>query len=131
MKPRKPQHSNLTREETASLKTLSEDKSIVIKKADKGAAVVLMNRDDYIIESERQLSDPLFYIETDIDLTEKHSQEIISFLDQMLINNEITTKVHNFLAPFEAKTANFYFLPKIHKTTITGRPIISGNGCPT
>ncbi len=28
-------------------------------------------------------------------------------------------------------TANFYFLPKIHKKVVKGRPIISGNGCPT
>ena len=131
MTPRTPHNKNLTKSETTSLKNLSEDQSIVIKKADKGAAVVLMNKEDYITESERQLSDQNFYIETNDDLTEKHSMEITSFLDQMLTNDEITTKVHEYLAPFESKTANFYFLPKIHKTTITGRPIISGNGCPT
>ena len=32
------------------------DNSIVIKKADKGSTVVIMNRDDYIAEVERQLN---------------------------------------------------------------------------
>jgi hypothetical protein len=55
------------------LTKLGQNTSIVIKKADKGAAVVIMNREDYITEAERQLSDQNFYIETAEDLTEKHS----------------------------------------------------------
>ena len=49
----------------------------------------------------------------------------------MNTTDELSEKVYENLNPVKTKTANFYFLPKIHKTTITGRPIISGNGCPT
>ena len=37
----------------------------MIKKADKGSAVVIMNRDDNIAETERQLIDSKFYEKLD------------------------------------------------------------------
>ena len=48
-------------EELEALKQLCNDKSIVIKKADKGSNLVIMNRDEYIAEVERQLNDTKFY----------------------------------------------------------------------
>ena len=51
---------NLSPEELEALKQLRNDNTIVIKKADKGSNVVIMNRDDYIAEVERQLNDTKF-----------------------------------------------------------------------
>ena len=42
------------------LDILTDDRSIVIKKADKGSCVVVWNRSDYLQEAERQLSDKRF-----------------------------------------------------------------------
>ena len=47
--------------EILALKQLRNDKTIVIKKADKGSNVVIMNRDDYIAEVERQINGTKFY----------------------------------------------------------------------
>ena len=41
-------YNNLTREERSALYNLKNDKNIVIKSADKGSAVVVWDRDDYI-----------------------------------------------------------------------------------
>ena len=38
---------NITRQQRASIKNLSENNNIVIKEADKGGAVVIMDRDHY------------------------------------------------------------------------------------
>lgn len=54
---RRPNKQNLSPEETKAIRALSGDKSIVIKPADKGAAVVIMNRLEYLKEGYRQLSD--------------------------------------------------------------------------
>ena len=43
------------------MRALANDRSIVIKKADKGSCVVVWNRNDYIAEAEKQLSDVNIY----------------------------------------------------------------------
>ena len=40
---------------------LANDRSIVIKKADKGSCVVVWDRNDYMGEAEKQLSDENIY----------------------------------------------------------------------
>ena len=39
-----------------ALKELKQNADIVIKPADKGSAIVIMDRDDYVLEAERQLN---------------------------------------------------------------------------
>ena len=56
-----PINSNMTKEEWDALKGLADDRSIVIKKADKGSCVVVWCRDDYIKEAENQLKHNTVY----------------------------------------------------------------------
>ena len=49
--------NNLTREERTALYNLKNNKNIVIKSADKGSAVVVWDRDDYIKEAEKQFGE--------------------------------------------------------------------------
>ena len=49
---------------------------IIIKKADKGSSVVILNRKDYIQEGLKQLNDNKFCIKTRADLTNQHNNEI-------------------------------------------------------
>ena len=124
---------NLTRSERDAIKSLMANKNIVVKPADKGGAVVVMNVTDYINEGLRQLTDANFYIETDVDLTHSHTENINNFLQQLLDDEEIDDKCHQFLHIDKERTSLFYMLPKIHKRKDNppGRPIVSGNGCPT
>ena len=55
--PKHTVYSNNSKEEMNSLRSLSQDDSIVIKKADKSNMIVIMNKTDYIKEIERQLTD--------------------------------------------------------------------------
>ena len=52
---------NLTKEERQGLNELTTNSEIVIQKADKGSAVVVMNTKDYLREGYRQLSHTNFY----------------------------------------------------------------------
>ena len=54
-------YSNSTSEEWKAMRSLADDKQIVIKKADKGSCVVVWDRDDYLLEAERQLKDEKIY----------------------------------------------------------------------
>lgn len=51
---------NVTKGERETLKRLSADTSLVIKPADKGSVVVVMNREQYVKEVNRQLEDQDF-----------------------------------------------------------------------
>lgn len=57
---KRKQYRNLRPEELAALKDLKEDKEIIIKPADKGGAIVIMNRVDYIKKVNRQLNNQTF-----------------------------------------------------------------------
>ena len=48
-------YSNLSREEWQAMRSLEDDRSIVIKKADKGSHVVVRDRYDYVAEPENNL----------------------------------------------------------------------------
>jgi len=110
----KPIH-NITRDERGALHDLHKNDDIIVKKASKRSAVVLMSRNDYILEADTQLKDDKFYKQISEDLTQRHSAEILLILSSLLLNREITEKQFNYLNPTGSRTARFYLLPKIHK----------------
>ena len=69
LKYRQPRKKNLNKEEYQSIKSLKNNPDIIIKPADKGSAIVILDKDNYIAEGERQLHDEQFYEETNTDLT--------------------------------------------------------------
>ena len=55
-----PHKANISPAQKSAIKSLSNNKEIVIKKADKGSSIVMQNRVDYITEGTKQLSDEKF-----------------------------------------------------------------------
>ena len=112
--------------------TLRNDNTIIIKKADKGSTVVLMNRDDYIAEVERQLNDTKFYKKLDENPQEQFQKDI----DEVIKNIELSKSTRESINPPGSDIfLIFYVLPKIHKELDSklplgypGRPIVSGCG---
>ena len=130
-KQKKRYKNNLTLAERKALQGLKANKDIIIKNADKGGAVVVMNTKDYIKEAERQLNDENFYVKIPRDLTTDHEEQVRTYVNNLETQGHISDKLSETLTKFQARTARFYLLPKIHKKGIPGRPIISGNNCPT
>ena len=125
---RKP---NLTREQLCSLRELSENSDIVIKKADKGSAVVVMNTTDYLREEYRQLSDAKFYTKLEYDPTEEVAEKVTKTLTQMKQKGLISDKNFEHLNPVNCTEGRFYMLLKIHKKGVPGRSICSSVNHPT
>ena len=69
-------YSNLPKEEWIAIKSLADDRSIVIKKADKGSCVVVWDRNDYVLEAEKQLIDATVYRDV------SNSKEILTKLSE-------------------------------------------------
>ena len=104
---------------------------IVIKKADKGSATVVMSRDDYISKVRDHLDNENYYQKLNDDPTERFSSEIRDFLLDMVSRQAINKETMLSIAPETVKASRFYILPKIHKRGNPGRPIVSSCGAPT
>ena len=123
--------SNLTQGEMNAMAELKSNPNIILRIADKGAAVVLMNRLDYLKEGYRQLGDTKFYQKLDHNPTQQYMRDVNNQIEDMYQNGEIDETVKDYLLVTTFRTPEFYTIPKIHKNPIKGRPIISGNGSPT
>lgn len=113
-----------------ALKDLRKDKSIIIKPADKGGALVILNTNDYIDKCMAHLNDPNVYQVLTYDPTQEVNNEIKSYI-QRRRNISLPEDAHLRLVPNYPRTAEFYILHKIHKPGAPGRPIVSANECPT
>ncbi|GFO00957.1 hypothetical protein PoB_002746200 [Plakobranchus ocellatus] len=122
---------NIRTEEKRALKELKNNAHIIIKPADKGGAVVVLNTPDYIAECTRQLSNATYYRKLNSDPTKKYNKRINDRLEIGVRSGEIDSDTAKRLIVLHPVPGRFYILPKIHKEGNPGRPIISGNGCPT
>ncbi|XP_048242459.1 uncharacterized protein LOC125374835 [Haliotis rufescens] len=127
--------NNLTHAKRTAINSLKNNSEIMIKKVDKGSAVVNLNTTDYIQEATRQLTDTNFYLKIDQDPIMEFANEITQLLNKFFTKEEITYKIFNRLLRKHPKPGQFYLLPKIHKNLTPGkvpvRPIIRGNGTAT
>ena len=84
--PGHPKKFNLNREEYLTMRSLQNDRSVIIKPADKGSAVVVWDRQDYLKEAEQQLSDSSNYKE--VKVTEKDLVDLVDKSNKIFVDLE-------------------------------------------
>ena len=109
--------------------SLKNDNTIVIKGADKGSAVVVWDREDYLKEAHKQLSDEKVYEEVTNDPSSLEST-IFTALNKIRARGDLSADNLEYFFNKDPKFARFYLLPKIHKRlhNVPGRPVISNCG---
>ena len=125
---------NLSRAQYQAIEELKANQDIVIKPADKGGAVVIVNRSDYLAEGYKQLSDEKVYKKLTESKTNENHKLICDYLKCICeVEREISRETYLYLTDFIPQTSRMYLLPKMHKTARPppGRPVISINGSPT
>ena len=138
--------------ERQAITTLEQREDIILKEADKGSSVVIMNKEFYISKAEEIIHDQLAYQQIQSDEDTKLMKKIQNFVVEY--ETELTKKEISYLTHFEFKTSNLYCLPKVHKSKsvelamktqesdvisvhapdaydLKMRPIIAGPACPT
>ncbi|XP_053575200.1 DNA helicase B [Bombina bombina] len=122
--------SNLTVTERKAISDLQKNNNIVIRTADKGGAVVVLDREVYIYEAHRQLHDTDNYLELDRDPTLSFQRDLRRLLDDGLEDGHFDSATFEYLYVECPVVPIFHHLPKVHKTLteVKGRPIISGIG---
>ena len=131
-------YSNLNSEEWGAIRSLADDRSIVIKKADKGSAAVVWDRDDYVKEAQKQIGDGNIYRK--VNYKEKLMSELVdkgnNFFKKHKRKRCISDKTLKYFTYEHKKAANlgkFYLLPKMNKRldNVPGRIVIFNCGAPT
>ena len=131
-------YSNLTKEEWQAVRSLADDRSTAIKKADKGSFIVIWDRLDYLKEANKQLSDKNVYKE--VEFKEKMLTELVQTSNKFFKNlkatgciSENNLKYFSYEFKKTSTLGKLYLLPKIHKRLpdVPGRPVISNCGTPT
>lgn len=126
---------NLNQQEFSALNRLKNNTDIVIKPADKGGSLVIMDLGAYLLEANKQLNDQNYYKKLNMPLYFDNKTKIIRLLTEMHNDGWITQKQLQYLSgPDDPRPRRFYILPKIHKNpnswTIPnkmppGRPVVS------
>ena len=121
--------NNLTKDERNAMYSLKDDKSIIINGADKGSAVIVWDREDYIKEATEPLEDKEVYMEVPNDSSALVST-IFKSLEKIRKRGDLSQDTLNYFLVKDPKFARFYLLPKIHKRLhdVPGRPVISNCG---
>ena len=127
-KPPTLKHYNLKPYKRSALHILQKREDIVIKPADKGSAVVVMDREHYVSEAERQLNDSTFYKALDHSPTHEFAEKVADAISEMQTGDHISEKNAIYLTVDQPKAGRLYLLPKIHKAGNPGRPKVSANG---
>lgn len=129
------ENCNISPLEIRALRELQQTKHIVIKPADKGSAVVILSRDQYIYEVERQLNDVNYYKKLDKPMYVDTIPMVTEILNSLREKKFINAKQRQYLmGEVQPRERFFYILPKIHKDPEKwsvpfqippGRPIVS------
>lgn len=141
---------NLSREERKALKELKDNENIVIKKADKGGATVILDKKHYEEMVYSQLSNGTTYKRLEFNKDKSIHDKLKKFIEK---HKECFTKnEEDCLRDSRFTTSCFYGLPKVHKSKIIAnaiksqntevislqkpddlklRPIVAGTRCPT
>ncbi|CAG2214887.1 unnamed protein product [Mytilus edulis] len=105
---------NLSRREKKSLEELKNNPSIILKEADKGGGIVIMDKTFYREKVLEQLNDNEYYTKlrkNNDKSTIRKIKKLVKEYSESFTDNEIA-----YLCDFTPKEANFYGLPKIHKS---------------
>ena len=131
LKQARPPKSNISKEEWRAIKELRTDKEHLILTADKGVALVVMERKDYIQKMKQLLGDNNTYRPLKMDPTNRQKNRLINILRSMKTEGRLEDHTYKKMYPTGASSPKLYGLPKIHKKNIPLRPIVSSQGSVT
>ena len=104
-------HDNLSSTHRRALHDLKRSNDIVIKPADKGGSIVIMNKDNYMKETCAQLHDGRHYTKIDNDPTPTLTNKLKLLISELQPNLQDDVLK---LIPSHPRPATFYTIPKVH-----------------
>ena len=125
-----PPKPNLTNAQNVALRELKRDRDHIVLTADKGVAMVIMDRQDYINKANHLLNQNT-YKSIAKDPTNSIKNKLINILKWVKTKTGLDSNTYKSMYPTGCVPPKFYGLPKIHKPDTTLRPIVSSCGSVT
>lgn len=122
---------NISKGESTAFYELLHNKEIIIRPADKGSSIVVVDKDGYIESLQKEIENSSSYEETDYDLTEEIQKEVKRLISKMYSDGVISDDLKQYLTPRYAQKGKLKGNPKLHKANAPYRTIVSGIGTPT
>ena len=126
----KTPRSHITKEGKKALKELREDQDRMVLTTDKGVAMVVMDRKEYMDKVEGLLAQ-LAYKTITSEPTNKLKAKLIQKLKRIKRETNMDEGMYRTMYPTSCTAPKFYGLPKIHKTSTPLRPIVYSKGSVT
>ena len=104
---------NLTKQERIGLAQLKTDKDRVILTANKGVAMVVMDKEEYVTKVQELLARPAYRL-LPRDPTNKIKAQLIMKLRTIKKDNNLEEGMYKAMYPTGCIHPKFYGLPKIH-----------------
>ena len=125
-----PPKPNLTKNQMSALRELKKHRDRIVLTADKGVAMVVMDRQDYINKAKHLLNQNTYKTITK-DPTNTIKNKLINILKTIKTKSGLGTNIYKSMYPTGCVPPKFYGLPKIHKPDTPLRPIVSSCGSVT
>ena len=121
---------NFTKAELQALSQLKKDRTRIVLTTDKGVALVVIDRKEYIDKATYYLSQPV-YMTIDKDPINRLKAKLITLLRQLKRETGLEDHIYKYMYPTGCSPPKLYGLPKIHKANTPLRPIVSSRGSVT
>ena len=125
-----PPKPNLTKARYIALRELKRDRHRIVLTADKGVAMVVMDKQDYINKANQLLNQNTYKVISK-DPTNTIKNKLINILKGIKTKTGLGSKTYKSMYPTGCVPPKFYGLPKIHKPDTPLRPIVSSCGSVT
>ena len=125
-----PPKPNLTKAQNLALREVKRDRDHIVITADKGVAMVIMDRQDYINKANNLLNQNT-YRSIPRDPTNSIKNKLINILKRVKNQTGLDSNTYKSMYPTGCVPPKFYGLPKIHKPDTPLRPIVSSCGSVT
>ena len=119
-----PPKSNLTKAQSIALRDLKRDRDHIVLTTDKGLAMVIMDRQDYINKANTLLNQNT-YRNIPQNPTNTFKNKLINILKRVKSQSGLGNLTYKSVYPTGCVPPKFYGLPKIHKPDTPLRPIVS------
>ena len=104
---------------------------IVIRPANKGSGIVVMNQDNYMQSLQQEMEQSNSYAETKLDLTKESHKRVKEVENKMVCDGTATKEMEQYLVPKYLQAGKLKGNPKIRKMNVPLRTIVSGMDTPT